>query len=441
MPELTVEADEGSDLIWGEGPKAWVVVNHGWDHGAGWQWDEYLLPVDGYLLDVAHFGAVIEKGDEIGVTYPAPNGNRVSNRMLWPRMGANYGQDRVSGNYPVGHTFWITVTDGGGLVKATAMATTAVGGSGPDGGWVNGFETGGGDWFPLQPDLLPYDRVDYRADDGYSNAVRLGAIDGELDVDADTASGTVTVPWLAGETLDGGAGFWGFTWRSFTLTLDTTGMDDYFVDFTPDDVEPGWQIDVFYDEPDLDHITNLIPEQEGHIQVRAFYGRDYAEGNTTPGADVTVTVYDSQGNWKDEDSTTAGAGGEYYINGLTADMVPGDWLAATSSDGTATSLQVIQIEGSLDLEEDTVTGTMVGPGADFPAEGMVRVYTPDDQWFNWPLEIEADGSYFLDMTAEHDVVPGDEVQVFYGPWTWNQVERDFYAESIRVYLPIVVRNY
>jgi hypothetical protein len=198
---------------------------------------------------------------------------------------------------------------------------------------------------------------------------------------------------------------------------------------------------VLYREPDLDYVRNVFPEQGGYVHLRAFYGTDYAEGNTTPGSDVTVTVYDSQGSWKDQAGATAETSGEYYIVGLTADIVPGDWLAATSSDGTATSLRVIHIEGSLDLEANTVAGTMVGPGADFPAEGMVRVYTEDDQWFVWSLDIEADGSYFLDMTAEHDVVEGDEVQVFYGPWGWNQVERHFFAEGIRVYLPFVVSNH
>ena len=89
---------------------------------------------------------------------------------------------------------------------------------------------------------------------------------------------------------------------------------------------------------------------------------------------------------------------------------------------------------------NTVSGIMTGPGADFPAEGRVKVHTPGDQWIEWPLEIEADGSYFLDMTAQHDVVEDDEVQVFYGPWGWNQVERDIYAVSTHIYLPLVLKN-
>jgi hypothetical protein len=362
-------------------------------------------------------------------------------RLAPPLVMVNYYDERVGGNYPISHTFWITVNDGGGLVKATALTASTVEGTGPDGAWHDGYMTAEDEWFPLQPDLIPHDRVTSRSDDGYDNSVRVGTIEGVVDAAADTVSGTITVPWLAGETLDGAAGTWGFTWKDYTVTLDGSGMGTYLVDFAPDDLPPGMNIDVIYYEPDLDYVKNVFPEKGGHIQLRAFYGRDYAEGNTTPGSYVMVTVYDSQGAWKDEASTTAEPSGEYYIIGLTADMVPGDWVAATSSDGTATSLQVIQIEGDLDLEEDTIAGTMAGPGADFPAEGMVRVYTEDNQWFMWPLDIEADGSYFLDMTAEHDVVEGDEVQVFYGPWGWNQVERDFLAEVIRVYLPFVVRNH
>jgi hypothetical protein len=143
-------------------------------------------------------------------------------RLAPPLVMVNYYDDRVGGNYPISHTFWITVNDGGGLVKATAVTTSTVEGTGPDGAWHDGYATAEDEWFPLQPNLIPHDWVTSRSDDGYNNSVRLGTIEGVVNAATDTVSGTITVPWLPSQTLDGDAGAWGFTWRAYTVTLDAT---------------------------------------------------------------------------------------------------------------------------------------------------------------------------------------------------------------------------
>jgi uncharacterized repeat protein (TIGR01451 family) len=171
-----------------------------------------------------------------------------------------------------------------------------------------------------------------------------------------------------------------------------------------------------------------------HIHVRVFYDTDYVEGNTSPGATVWITATDSLGSFKGAGSAVAEGNGEYYVSDVYSgtqqtDIVPTDWVTALSSDGVSTTMQVIQIEGDLDVGADTISGTMSGPGATFPAQGMVRVHTPDDDWYEWELAIGSAGGYFLDMSAQHDVVPGDEVQVFYNTWGHNQAERSFWEPA------------
>ncbi len=202
---------------------------------------------------------------EIATDDPNDQGSAWEKESEWsghvegPWMYVNYGDNRVGGAYPVGHTFWITVTDSVGSPKGTAAVSTTVGGGGPGTGWDDGFATESEDWSPSPPDIEPTDWVHYRSDDGYTNAVRVGTISGEVDTATDTASGTIEAPWLATQTLEGYAGGWGFPgWESFTVALDHTGRGDYFVDFSPTDLLPGMNIDALYEELDGDRVINLI---------------------------------------------------------------------------------------------------------------------------------------------------------------------------------------
>jgi uncharacterized repeat protein (TIGR01451 family) len=178
-----------------------------------------------------------------------------------PRMMVQYGEDRASGAYPVGHTVWITVTDDGGEVKGTAMAQTTPRGAGPDGAWEQGFQVEAGDWSDALLDIVPTDQVHFRSDEGFTRTVRVGTITGEADPISDTVSGTITSPWLPTKpfALQGEAGAWGFTFETFWFGLDSaTGAGDYSVDFSPYDLLPGQDISVFYSEPGGDRVGNTV---------------------------------------------------------------------------------------------------------------------------------------------------------------------------------------
>ena len=170
------------------------------------------------------------------------------------RMGVFYGHDEAAGMYEVGHTFWITVTDSGGTPKAHATATTTPEGTAPYFAYSDGFCVEKDDWSDPFLDIQPGDWVHFRADTGFSNSVHVGTITARLNPDANTVAGTITAPGFV-EMLKGYAGIWGSMWRTFTM--DPNG-GSYFVDFSPDDLTPGMEITVGYEEPDKDAVANVF---------------------------------------------------------------------------------------------------------------------------------------------------------------------------------------
>ena len=108
-----------------------------------------------YVCDFGDVGWDLLPGQDVAVRYFEPDGDSVINVLSTPWMRVNYADDWVGGNYPAGHTFWITVTDTSGALKATAEISTASGG-----GWGgDGFETQPEHWSPDRPDLASGDWV------------------------------------------------------------------------------------------------------------------------------------------------------------------------------------------------------------------------------------------------------------------------------------------
>jgi uncharacterized repeat protein (TIGR01451 family) len=220
---------------------------------------------DIHVQITAASGQEVTNRVQIATTDPDDLGQSWEKESTWskhvqgPWMFVNYDSDLAGGAYALGHTFWITVTDSGGTPMAWSTATTEPAGGGHDGNWENGFEVSGGDWSPSVPDIQPREWVHFRSDDGYSNSVHVGTITGSIDPEADTASGTVEVPWLASQTIEVVVGGWGFPgFEVDTVALDAAGRGEYFVDFSPTDLPPGMGLGVSYVEPDGDRVYNSI---------------------------------------------------------------------------------------------------------------------------------------------------------------------------------------
>jgi uncharacterized repeat protein (TIGR01451 family) len=194
----------------------------------------------------------------------------------------DYADDWVNGNYEAGHTVWLTLTESNSTtVKATSQLTT---GPIPDWGGDSGFQADGEDWFPQYPDILPGDwAFGLVGSASYTTVVHVGNINGEVDVDADTVSGTIDAPWLAPDRVavnceihedngpdgiqvhnvdpDGGS-FWcdfGGTW----------------------DIQPGHNVAVNYVEPDGDRVQTHPSNPAPDLRVEKWVeGGEAAPGGT-----------------------------------------------------------------------------------------------------------------------------------------------------------------
>jgi len=191
----------------------------------------------------------------------------------------NYGHDWISGNYEVGHTVWLTVTESDSItVKGTAQLET---GYPPD--WNNpGFSTDQSDWDGGQaPDIQPGDWVFGYVDTGYSTKVRVGTIDGNVDVDNDLITGTITAEWL-GQAIDGDCQPWGSEGSAdekWFNGLDPDGVDVYSCSWGGEwDVQPGLDIAVEYYEPDGDSVMNVFYEPMAYLLINK-------RADASPGAD------------------------------------------------------------------------------------------------------------------------------------------------------------
>lgn len=176
-------------------------------------------------------------------------------------MEVNYGHEWIEGSYEAGHTVWITVTDSGGTIKATATLTT---GQMP---WWNPGETGfstnlGDPWMGDRPDIQPGDWVYGEVDTGYTTDVHIGEITGYPDTDADTITGTLDVNELT-DPVQVRCDAWGAPGGvpSKFDTIQPNGSDPYTCAWDPVtewDMEPGQDIGVSYQDSDGDRIYNAF---------------------------------------------------------------------------------------------------------------------------------------------------------------------------------------
>ena len=241
------------------------------------------IPADGGSFQCDFSGLVdIVGGVEGKVGYLEPDGDMVSTSFAGPYMEVFYGtKDGVGGNYAIGHTFWITVTDPAGETKATAQVASTT-----DGGWWGGDDgflptwAGGDccDWSPAEPDILPGDWVYFRSDDGYENQVRAGTIFGTVDVENDSVTGPIYATWFT-DTLEVWCHpqtQWPFEYRESSAEPDgsvpyncewqnPTGEQD------PWDIQPHDSVFVHYIEPDGDQVYRVMTASEGAPPIYYIY--------------------------------------------------------------------------------------------------------------------------------------------------------------------------
>jgi uncharacterized repeat protein (TIGR01451 family) len=251
-------------------------------------WEEPSSPVvtttaqtDGGSYTCSFQGAWdLQRNQVVAVRYFEPDGDSIINELTWPWVRVNYAHDWVGANYEPGHSFWITVTDDLGGVKAAGTAESV-----PNGGWGgDGFGTA--EWTPGQPDITPFDFVYVSADDGYTNTVEVGEISGTLDIEADAVSGPILAPGF-GVTLTVECHPWG-AWEAGLHDVqvkpswaEPDGSVPFTCQWNPDtewDIQAGQDVAVMYIEPGDDRVIDVYRDPAPHLRVQKWADGAPGEG-------------------------------------------------------------------------------------------------------------------------------------------------------------------
>ena len=164
-------------------------------------------------------------------------------------------------------------------------------------------------------------------------------------------------------------------------------------------------------EPPAQPIS-LSAIREETPMARANIAGDVVDGWFGSGVNVLFTVTDESGTSKGGGSGTAKPDGWLEGIGCNCDLVPGDQVHVTSDAGFDAVLVPITITGQIDVDADLITGEMAG-GA-FPGQGHMWVWSEArHDGRDVDLEIEADGTYAVDLSGEFDIWTGDRVEVWY----------------------------
>jgi uncharacterized repeat protein (TIGR01451 family) len=234
-----------------------------------------------FTCDFDDVGWDLEPPQTVAVMYVEPDGDTVINVLSWPSMRVNYAHDWVGGNYEAGHTFWITVTEGSGPVKANAIIDSA-----PGAGWGgDGFETQPQHWSPEVPDIVPGDWVHFTSDDGYTNTIQVGLISGTLDIGTDSVGGPIYAsfpqtlpvecdPWGAWD-----AGMGGVPAKQSEAAPDgSVPFSCAWDSATEWDIVPGQDVAVIYWEPDGDAVLDVYREPAPYLRVEKWLQGQPGEG-------------------------------------------------------------------------------------------------------------------------------------------------------------------
>jgi len=375
VPAMTINADADADFISGQGPANALLFVDVEDQGQGFvptdASGQFAMAVE--QLQNAGGDGDLQRGDWIGVWYFDENNNRVRSSFRWPEMRVNYGHGWVGADYPADHTFWITVTDSGGGVKATAAMSTAYGG-----GWsADGFQTDWDDWSPTDLDIEPGDRVYGRTDDGYSNVIHVGTITGAVDVDNDSVGGNVYATWFT-QMLDVECHAWGAPGGAPNKesTAAPDGSVPYLCQWDPVtewDILPGQDVAVMYREPDDgDRVMNVFEEPAPDLEVHK-----WSDGQPAAGSNFAYWIeYENRG---EIDATDV----------VLTDTLPLDTSYVADSSGVPANVNGQVITWSLgtvpvDSQARFLLVVAVAPGASGTLHNEAEIYTlyDGDPWNN-----------------------------------------------------------
>jgi hypothetical protein len=160
---------------------------------------------------------------------------------------------------------------------------------------------------------------------------------------------------------------------------------------------------------------------------------DWVEGRTTAGAMVQAALIRGSSTYATA-QTVADSDGWFALQFLQSsnhvDILEGDTV--TVSGGVLNeSIDVITIEGTIDVAADTVSGQM-SDGV-FPSTGMAGVGRPSETVFTTrTIAIAANGTYLADFSGEVDIQNGYVAKVWYTNPDGNQVRKILHSNGLDV---------
>jgi len=453
---LTAIADSDDDIVSGQiGGRAndWVNIQTWWDSM------DYEVPTD------SGGSFILQTDSEVTIDVPRGGEGRISFNEIPSDTRVEFNQylrtpdlmldifpdgDFIQGVYESGHTIKLEVYDNTETLKATATMTSS------DMTWGNGltgFDTNISEdvWDPERPDIIPGDHIlgwvdaESYSTSQYTAYARVGTITGEVDPDTDSISGTINAPWLLTvppEEINVECYPWGSPGgvpdKYDTLIPD--GTDLYSCAWDPEtewDVDYNQDIGVAYREAEGHRIFGVYNEPSYDLFLNVNYGHDWIEFWYPPNYEGTLTVTDSDGTTikATVDFTTTvvpwwggGTGFSTNMDGVVwdperPDIQAGDWVfGEIDVDGTTYSAEVHlgEISGEIDIETDTITGTIDAPW--LPQGVEVEVWCnpydgapPETGGKNDFIYPNGTDPYFCawDPDTEWDIQPNNQIGVYY----------------------------
>jgi uncharacterized repeat protein (TIGR01451 family) len=407
IPEITLQADQATDMLWGEAPKGLLYLDGGREEsGFG-----FFVPVDGYAYNTAWLGHDLQFGDDANAYYSALDGSRAHR---YTRIGEVFRAE-----------FWLE-PNGSSSMWGEAMPGLEVRITTPRGQFIAEEDPScPGCWYSETGLLYPGEEVTVEAGDGLLPVVITipDPLTAEVDVDLEQVwgqiggyTGTIQVhgQWQDGyqevQTDDSG---------NYLATYDDIPRRaEGYVRFE-DSVDVSYPVMVVYHRPFRDLLS---------LVIRANYAHEWVEGNYEAGHTIWITLTNSSGDIK---ATASGVTGEIPWwggdnNGFSTgynvfwypwqpDLQVGDWVYAALDNGQATDLRIGEITGELDSAEDTVSGNIYAPWFSEPLWGDCSVWVENGVGQGFPEPIDPNGgSYFCDFgEMGWDLLPGHDVGVGY----------------------------
>ena len=197
-----------------------------------------------------------------------------------------------------------------------------------------------------------------------------------------------------------------------------------------EDTVVGYEISALDDRPPWGRVDVCVPAETAPF---AYVNQpwDWVEGAVSPGSQVNATLTRGASNIAYA-SSTADLNGwfsfDFQASAAHVDIIAGDEVTLVGG-GLNETIQVVDIQGWIDVSGDTVAG--IANGGAFEGWGVVCVREPFDPLFDSKeVYFDANGRYDVDFSGQSDIHDDYVAQVVYPDPNGNYVVQVLYPEGL-----------